>query len=81
LAPYQSGSQKAVNGVPTITISHNGDIVAGSSPVDGANNNTTRQDQKPGLSEHSVNSFTQEEINTFVPKSSSNGNAASNNKK
>ena len=80
LAPFQPGSQKAVNGVPTITISHSGDIVAGSSPVRGANNNTTRQDQKPGFSEHSVDSFTQQEINDRVPRNPSTGDAVNSNK-
>jgi len=80
LAPYQPGSQKAVNGVPTITISHSGDIVAGSNTVEGAQNHTTRQDQKAGVSEHLTGSFTQREIDQFVPKSSSNGNSTTDNK-
>lgn len=80
LAPFQPRSQNAVDGVPTITISHSGDIVAGSDQVDGAKNNTTRPDQKPGLSEHSVDSFTQKEINDLVPRNPSTGDAANSNK-
>ena len=72
LAPYQSNFQEAQEGVPTIVIAHEGDIVAGSDPVSGAENNVTRQGKKKGLSEHSVDSFTQEEINRFVPKSENN---------
>jgi hypothetical protein len=34
------------------------------------NNNVARQDKKPSGAEHSVDSFTQDEINRFIPQHS-----------
>ena len=77
LAPFQPGSQEAQEGVPTTARAHKGDIVAGSNPIKGADNNVTREDKKKGLSEHSVDSFTQKEINTYVPQSTNNRSGSS----
>jgi RHS repeat-associated protein len=77
LAPFQPGSKEAQEGVPTTLIAHKGDIVAGSDPVEGADNNVTRKDKKKGFTEHSVDSFPQEEINTYVPQSNNNSSGSS----
>ena len=77
LAPYQPGSQQAVNGVPTTVIAHKGDTVAGSDPIQGANNNVTRQGKEPSGAEHSVNSFSQEEINSKIPQHSQSSRTGS----
>ena len=74
LAPFQPTMQEAqTEDVDrTIVVAHKGDIVAGSSPMEGAENNVTRKDKKSSLSEHSVDSFTQDEIDRYVPKSENN---------
>lgn len=72
MAPFQPGSQEAQEGVPTTVIAHEGDIVAGSAPVPGANNNITRKGKKKSLAEHSVDSFTKNEIDELVPESNRN---------
>ena len=77
LAPYQPGSQQAVNGVPTTVIAHKRDTVAGSDPIQGANNNVTRQGKEPSGAEHSVNSFSQEEINSKIPQHSQSSRTGS----
>jgi uncharacterized protein RhaS with RHS repeats len=77
LAPFQPTSQSAQPGVPTTVVAHNGDTVAGSEPMPGANNNVTRKNKESGMSEHSVDSFSQKEINQFVPQSNNNGSGSS----
>lgn len=72
LAPFQPTMQEAQEGVPTTVIAHEGDIVAGSNEMPEAQNNTTRKGKKKSLSEHSVDSFTQKEIDELVPKSENN---------
>lgn len=72
LAPYQPNFQEAQEGVPTIVIAHEGDTVAGSDPVAGAKNYVTRQGKNKGMTEHTVDSFTQKEIDEFVPRSENN---------
>ncbi len=72
LAPYQPTEQKAVPGIPTITISHAGDWLAGSRPIEGAYNHETRQGMNKNLDEHSVDSFTQKEIDAYIPSSERN---------
>src|SRR5690554_5247809 len=72
LAPFQPTMQEAQEGVPTTVIAHEGDIVAGSNEMPGAENNVTRKGKKKSVSEHSVDSFTQKEIDELVPKSDKN---------
>ncbi len=72
LAPYQPTRQEAQEGVRTIVVAHDGDAVAGSSTMPGAENNVTRKDESWGTGEHSVDSFNQSEIDQFVPKSNNN---------
>jgi hypothetical protein len=43
----------------------------------GANNNVTRKNKESGMSEHYVDSFSQKEINQFVPQSNNNGSGSS----
>ena len=69
LAPFQPGSQEAQEGIPTTVIAHEGDRVAGSNPVPGADNNVTRKGKKKSAKEHSVDSFTQKEIDELIPES------------
>lgn len=58
----------------TITISHEKDGIAGTNPISGAKNNTTNPFPNGGsLENHSVNSFSQEEINRIVSTSNRNG--------
>jgi len=74
-ANYQASGQQAVVN-PTVNLAHGGDNLAGSSPMPGAKNKVTRQDQNPpfyDMSEHSISSFSKQEINTYVPQSSHNG--------
>ncbi len=71
-APYQPNEQSAVPGISTTTISHEGDIVAGSKPMKNAKNIKTRRGHKKSTSEHSVDSFTQKEIDTYIPSSERN---------
>ena len=69
LAPYQSNLQTPVKGVKTVSIGHHWDNVAGLSMMPFAENHNTRYDKftlNP-IKEHSVNSFTQDEINHYVP--------------
>lgn len=73
LAPFQPTLQEAQEGVPTIVLAHEGDPVAGSSPMPGAKNNVTRKGKRKSLYEHFVDSFDQDEINQFVPQSTKNG--------
>ena len=73
LAPFEPWSQKANPEVRTITISHDGDWLAGTYPIKGAENNITRQGNSKSLDEHSVDSFSQPEIDQIVPKSTHNG--------
>ena len=76
LAPFQPSSQQADDDVPTIVIAHEGDWLAGSEPMPGTeDNNVTRKGKKKSLSEHSVDSFTQKEIDELVPKSRQTGQA------
>ncbi|MBY5952940.1 RHS repeat-associated core domain-containing protein, partial [Algoriphagus marincola] len=77
LAPFQPTQQEAQEGVPTTVVAHEGDPVAGSSPMPGADNNVTRKGKKKSLSEHSVDSFDQREIDQFVPQSTRNRSGTS----
>lgn len=72
LAPFQPNFQKAQEDVTTIVIAHDGDAIAGSASMPGAVNNVTRKGKKKSGLEHSVDSFTQEEIDEFVPTSKNN---------
>lgn len=68
LATFQGSSLNAEKGILTEQVAHTNDGVAGVSRIDGvsdSNFHETRQDNKTGmLSEHSVDSFTQQEINS-----------------
>ena len=69
LAPYQSFMQSSVNGVKTVSIGHYWDGVAGPSLMPFVENHNTRFDKftlNP-IKEHSVNSFTQEELIQYMP--------------
>ena len=59
LAPYQPSEQTAVEGIPTVSISHAGDCIAGKEPIKGASNyvNTT-----PSSYDHLIRTFTKREI-------------------
>lgn len=81
LAPYQSNLQSAVIGVKTVSIGHYWDGVAGPSLMPFAENHNTRKKEftlNP-FKEHSVNSFTLEELREYIPKV--NGIKISNGKK
>ena len=60
LAPYQPSEQTAVEGIPTVTISHITDLIAGAKPIKGAFNLTTEAYYSNG---HSIQTFTANEIN------------------
>lgn len=68
LATYQGSSLNAEKGILNEQVAHTNDGVAGVSRIDGvsdSNFHETRQNNKTGmLSEHSVDSFTQQEINS-----------------
>ena len=70
LATFQGSSLQASEGVLNEQIAHTNDGIAGVSRINGINNENfheTRKDNKTGwLSEHSVDSFTQKEINENV---------------
>ena len=70
LAPFQPEHQKANSSVKTMTISHYGDIIAGHNPIEGAKNNTTKCSPENSvlLKEHSISSFTHDEINRVLQK-------------
>ena len=59
LAPYQPSEQTAVEGIPTVSISHAGDCIAGKEHIKGASNylNTT-----PSSYDHLIRTFTKREI-------------------
>ena len=70
LAPYQSVLQLGGLGVKTVSIGHFWDGVAGLSLMPFAENHNTRKNKftlNP-FEEHSVNSFTQKELERFIPK-------------
>ncbi len=74
LAPYQPHEQTANKEVKTFTISHLWDGVAGSYPIRGADNYISRKFFIPLtslglLNEHSISTFTGEEINYFYEQS------------
>ncbi len=74
LAPYQPDKQSANENVRTIVISHKYDYVAGCEPMSGAENHVTRTEKtnKYNLNgEHSIRSFSDEEIRRFVPEGKS----------
>ena len=65
LAPFQPGEQSAIPQVPTTTISHKYDHVAGYNPIMGALNYITRSEPIHLfnlIGEHSIKSFTINEI-------------------
>lgn len=70
LATFQGSSLQASEGVLNEQIAHTNDGISGVSRINGINNENfheTRKDNKTGwLSEHSVDSFTQKEINENV---------------
>lgn len=72
LAPFQPYCQSAVKNVTTEVIAHEYDNTAGSSPIENATNYVTRTENGYKTydltKEHSVDSFTQEEIRRFVPE-------------
>ena len=68
LAPYQSDKQSAITNVPTTTISHKYDHIAGYKPIKGASNNVTRIEPTNIfniIGEHSIESFSIDEIMKF----------------
>ncbi len=81
LAPYQPSEQSADESVRTIVIAHKHDHIAGSEPMPGAENHVTRENESPWniKSEHSITSFTEEEIRNYVP--TGKANEGGNNKK
>lgn len=81
LAPYQPSEQSADESVRTIVIAHKHDHIAGSEPMPGAENHVTRENESPWniKSEHSITSFTEEEIKKYVP--TGKANEGGNNKK
>ena len=81
LAPFQPGSQKAHKDVNTIVIQHAYDGVAGIGKMPNATQRyVTREDtyitdknsSYVYLNEHSVDSFTQDEIKKYIPSSNQN---------
>ena len=62
-APYQSGSQSAVDGVQTAQFSHTNDIVAGNDPIKGADQVDTSDDKRQG---HSIFDF-MGQVSKLVP--------------
>lgn len=75
LAPFQPSTQKGdPDVIRTITISHEKDGIAGSNPMPDAKNYTTNPlPNKNAIDNHSVNSFSRQEIKRFVQKSDNNG--------
>lgn len=71
MAPFQPKLQE-IEIKNTITISHKYDNTAGSSPIENADNHITRKEDKYKTwsltKEHSVDSFTQQEILNYVPE-------------
>ncbi len=84
LANYQSSDQKAVSDTNNIQIMHEADEVAGIAPLEGADRNIIERRGEDkwykfnGVSEHSVDSFSQEEINEHVPTGKISGNSSKN---
>ncbi len=70
MAPFQPTLQKTCESVPTIVISHKYDNIARALPMPNAYNNITRTDKSPWniLKEHSISSFTREEIKQCIEK-------------
>ena len=68
LAPFQPLLQMKCPGITTIVVSHLFDHVAGFMPIIGANNNITRTDESffNIITEHSIDSFTIEEIECII---------------